>query len=151
MTPFTQVFLPPDVEEQIRRHGEDQYPLEACGAILGCGDGTTAPWRVSEVRPAPNEHDEDRKRRYQIPPEFQLRVEAEARAAGRELLGYYHSHPDHPARPSEYDRSHAWESYLYIICSIRDGRAEETNAFTLEGPGGVFRDVRIRSDPGSAE
>ena len=120
------------VDETIRRHCEAEYPHEACGALFGEGDGAAIPWSVTAVTAAPNEHEGDHRRRYLVPPEFQLRMEHEARATGRELLGYYHSHPDHPAQPSEYDREHAWFGYLYMICAVREGRSEDLNAFTLE-------------------
>ena len=83
------------------------------------------------------------KRRYLVPPEFQFQAELHARATGQEVLGYYHSHPDHPAQPSEYDRVHAWPGYLYLICAVSQGRATDLNAFTLEGEGGAFLAVAV--------
>jgi proteasome lid subunit RPN8/RPN11 len=142
--PAQAVLLPAAIEERIRRHAEEGYPYEICGAILGRLDDRQGVWRVEAVVPAPNEHDDDRRRRYRVPPEFQLRVETEARAQGREVLGYYHSHPDHPARPSEYDRSHAWHGYLYMICAVREGRAEDLGSFALEEEGGAFRTLENR-------
>jgi proteasome lid subunit RPN8/RPN11 len=138
--------LPGPVEQQLRRHCQEQYPLEACGALFGQGDGDASPWVVTEISAAPNEHGADRKRRYLIPPEFQLRAEQHARATDQEVLGYYHSHPDHPAQPSEYDRSHAWSGYLYLICAVRRGQSAELNAFTLDGQGGAF--VPVQAAPG---
>jgi proteasome lid subunit RPN8/RPN11 len=140
--------LPSDVDAAIRRHCESEFPNEACGALFGTGDGETSPWRVTAITPAPNEHEGDHQRRYLVPPEFQLRMELEARASGRDLLGYYHSHPDHPAQPSEYDRVHAWFGYLYIICSVQGGRSEHVNAFALVEQGGAFAPVEIRTAPG---
>ena len=139
--------LPDVVEAQLRRHCERQYPNEACGALFGQGDGTTTAWNVSEISPAPNEHGDDRKRRYLIPPDFQLQAEKHARATDQDVLGYYHSHPDHPARPSEYDRSHAWFGYLYLICAVQQGRATELNAFTPEEQDGAFLDVTVEDIP----
>lgn len=140
------VHLSPEIEAQIRRHGEQEYPCEACGAIIGHGDGATTPWRVTAVRAAPNEHDDDRRRRYLVPPDFQLVAEREARAAGCDVLGYYHSHPDHPALPSEYDRSHAWFGYVYVICAVRQGTSEQMNAFCLAKQDGEFLEVAIRTE-----
>ncbi|MBI5481711.1 MAG: M67 family metallopeptidase [Deltaproteobacteria bacterium] len=140
------VKLPAAVAERIRHHCEEQYPCEACGAIFGRGDGTESPWLVTGVAHAPNDHDDDHRRRYLVPPEFQLHAEQEARAAGLDVLGYYHSHPDHPARPSEYDRAHAWLGYLYVICAVAEGRAAAMNAFTLAEPDGAFVDVVIEGD-----
>jgi proteasome lid subunit RPN8/RPN11 len=134
--------LPAQVERQLRRHCQEQYPDEACGALFGQGDGTGSTWSVTGISAAPNVHGEDRKRRYLVPPEFQLQAERHAQATGQDVLGYYHSHPDHPAQPSEYDRVHAWFGYLYLICSVRRGRAAELNAFTLDAQGGAFLPVQ---------
>jgi len=139
------------VEEMLRRHCEEQYPNEACGALFGHGDGTTEAWVVTGIGAAPNEHGDDHRRRYLVPPEFQLEAERHARATNQEVLGYYHSHPDHPALPSEYDRSHAWSGYLYLICAVRRGRSAELNAFTLEEQDGTFRDVELREEPGATQ
>jgi proteasome lid subunit RPN8/RPN11 len=140
--------LPAAVEAQLRRHCEAQYPNEACGALFGQGDGTTAPWLVTELSAAPNEHGDDQRRRYLVPPYFQLQAERHAQATDQEVLGYYHSHPDHPAQPSEYDRAHAWFGYLYLICSVQEGRSTDLNAFTLDEPGGTFVDVAALNKTG---
>ena len=142
--------LPPAVEEQLRRHCEAQYPQEACGALFGEGDGTFAPWRVTELSAAPNEHGGDLKRRYLVPPDFQLQAERHARGTGQDVLGYYHSHPDHPAQPSEYDRSHAWFGYLYLICAVARGHSADLNGFTLEDEGGAFATVTVLDPSGPA-
>lgn len=130
--------LPAEVEQQLRRHCQEQYPDEACGALFGQGDGDATAWTVTGISAAPNVHGDDRRRRYLVPPEFQLQAERHAVATGQEVLGYYHSHPDHPAQPSEYDRVHAWFGYLYLICSVQRGRAGDLNAFTLDAQGGAF-------------
>ena len=144
------VKLPGEVQAQLRKHCEEQYPHEACGAIFGQGDGTAAPWQVTEIAAAPNEHGGDLKRRYLIPPGFQLQAERHADATDQDVLGYYHSHPDHPAQPSEYDREHAWFGYLYLICAVAKESSGDLNAFALDAPDGAFVDVEVRdeSDPG---
>ena len=139
--------LPEPLECQVRHHCEEQYPHEACGALIGEGDGSTAAWCVAEIRAAPNEHADDHARRYLVPPAFQVQVEQYARASGQDVIGYYHSHPDHPAQPSEYDRAHAWCGYLYLICAVRQGRAADLNAFALAEPGGAFVEVEIQDHP----
>jgi proteasome lid subunit RPN8/RPN11 len=141
------VRLPEAVEARLRHHCQEQYPNEACGALFGQGDGTLAAWTVAELDPAPNEHGGDLQRRYLVPPDFQLRAERHAAATGQEVLGYYHSHPDHPAQPSEYDRAHAWFGYLYLICAVRQGRSAELNGFTLEAQGGAFAPVLVQDRP----
>jgi proteasome lid subunit RPN8/RPN11 len=133
----------PGVFETIRAHCESDYPHEACGALLGRGDGTTAPWRVTHALAAPNEHADDRRRRYLVAPEFQLEAERRARADGLDVLGYYHSHPDHHAQPSEYDRACAWFGYLYVICEVRNGHSRDATAWTLDEPDGRFLPVPI--------
>jgi proteasome lid subunit RPN8/RPN11 len=132
--------LPPAIETELRRHCEEEYPHEACGALIGTGDGENQPWRVEEIRRAPNAHGDDHARRYLIPPAFQLHVEKYARQIGREVIGFYHSHPDHKADPSEYDRTHAWAGYLYLICSVRDRKSAEFRTLAL-APTGFFVDV----------
>jgi proteasome lid subunit RPN8/RPN11 len=139
--------LPLAVEAQLRRHCEAQYPDEACGALFGQGDGTLAPWVVTELSEAPNEHGDDHKRRYLIPPDFQLQAERHAQATDQDVLGYYHSHPDHPAQPSEYDRVHAWHGYLYLICAVHQGRSLDLNGFALVEPGGAFAAVEVQDPP----
>jgi len=146
MTTPALIKLPAPVEAQLRRHCEEQFPNEACGALFGQGDGATSPWTVTEISAAPNEHGEDQKRRYLVPPDFQLKAEKHAQATDQEVLGYYHSHPDHPAQPSEYDRAHAWFGYLYLICSVQQGRSTDLNAFTLDEQGGAFVAVGALSE-----
>ena len=142
---YAVVQLPFDVAAEIRRQCEGAYPLEACGAIFGRGDGSVEPWSVLGIRSAPNQHGDDQRRRYQVPPEFQLQAERDALARGQDVIGYFHSHPDHPAQPSEYDRAHAWFGYVYAICSVAKGAAQDLNAFTLDSAGGAFQSVPIES------
>jgi proteasome lid subunit RPN8/RPN11 len=149
MTGPAMIRLPQAVEAQLRRHCQEQYPNEACGALFGQGDGSFEAWTVAGISAAPNEHGDDHKRRYLVPPDFQLQAERHAQATGQEVLGYYHSHPDHPAQPSEYDRVHAWAGYLYLICAVRQGTSGELNGFTLEEQGGAFLPVEVR-DPSPA-
>jgi len=136
----TLVPLPAAVETQLRRHCEAEYPHEACGALIGTGDGENQPWLVEEIRPAPNAHTDDHKRRYLIPPDFQMQVEKYARETDRDVVGFYHSHPDHPADPSEYDRTHAWPGYLYLICAVRKGVSAELQKLAI-APTGFFCQV----------
>ena len=141
--------LPVAVEAHLRRHCEAQYPNEACGVLFGQGDGISSPWTVTEISAAPNEHGDDQKRRYLVPPYFQFKAERHAQDTGQDVLGYYHSHPDHPAQPSEYDRVHAWSGYLYLICSVQQGLSSDLNAFTLDEPGGAFLEVETLGGPGA--
>ena len=143
MISFTLAPLDPKIEKQIRSHCEKEYPNEACGAIIGRGNGADLPWQIISIREAANEHGEDRRRRYLVPPDFQAKAEIAARSQGFQVLGYYHSHPDHPALPSEFDRAHAWFGYLYMICAVANGRSTDLASYSLDQDNGVF--VTIRS------
>jgi proteasome lid subunit RPN8/RPN11 len=101
-----------EVDAAIRQHGQDTYPHECCGALVGRGAA------VSAVVALPNTTDEGPRRRFMVrPSDYQL-AERRATELGGELLGFYHSHPDHPARPSQYDLDHAWPTFAYIIVSV---------------------------------
>jgi proteasome lid subunit RPN8/RPN11 len=124
------------VDAAIRIHGQDTYPHECCGALIG-RDG-----HVATIVALPNTTDEGPRRRFMVrPSDYQL---AERRAAelGGELLGFYHSHPDHPARPSQYDLDHAWPTFAYIIVAVADGAATEMTVWYLQ-------DDRSRFEEGS--
>lgn len=137
--------LQPEQIEAIHRHAAAEYPAECCGALLGHVDAAFK--QVTEVVAISNlRHDaaraeeliplkqpgrESERNRYLIDPREQIRVEKEARARGLSVLGYYHSHPDHPASPSEYDREHAWPWYSYVIVSVEAGTARDTRSWVL--------------------
>jgi proteasome lid subunit RPN8/RPN11 len=116
--------------EQIRRHGEAAYPAECCGAMLGIPDPEGLK-DVVRLSPAVNRRTDD-PHRYLIAPEDLRRLEAEARAEGLEIVGYYHSHPDHPARPSAFDTEHAWPWYSYLIVRVNRGSAAEAASWVLD-------------------
>ncbi len=116
--------------EQIRRHGESAYPAECCGAMLGIPD-TEGLKDVVRLSPAVNRRTDD-PHRYLIAPEDLRRLEAEARVEGLEIVGYYHSHPDHPARPSAFDTEHAWPWYSYLIVRVNRGSAAEAASWVLD-------------------
>ncbi|HKT60040.1 MAG TPA: M67 family metallopeptidase [Gemmatimonadales bacterium] len=120
--------LPESLAEEIRRHGEVAYPAECCGALVGRLDGDAK--EVVRLVPAVNRRTDD-PHRYLIAPDDLRRLEAEVRAAGQEIVGYYHSHPDHPARPSAFDADHAWPWYSYVIVRIDRGRGAELASWVL--------------------
>ena len=138
--------------EAIRQHGARTYPGECCGVMLGKADGVCKevreivplknlrndPVRAQELLPVDDPGRETERNRFLIDPLDQLRVEKEARATGLEVLGYYHSHPDHPARPSVYDRDHAWPLYSYVIVSVERGVAKDLCCWVLAEEGGTF-------------
>jgi len=114
----------------IERHGEAAYPEEGCGILLGrAGDGRKV---VVEILPVENRReDAARHNRYLIPPEAVLAGEQAAAQKGLDVVGFFHSHPDHPAQPSAFDRDHAWPWYSYLITAINAGRAAGTRSWRL--------------------
>jgi len=115
----------------IEREGCRAYPSECCGVLLGRDEPSAR--RVVEVRPLANDFEADqRHRRFSITPQALLEAERESADQGLLVLGFYHSHPDHPARPSEFDREHAWPFYSYVIVSVEGGRAGEMTSWVLD-------------------
>jgi len=124
---------------QIVRHCELAYPYEGCGILLGRvenGDKT-----VKEVLPTGNACKAgSRYNRYLIPPEDLLHGELQAEERGLQVLGYFHSHPNHPPRPSVFDREHAWPWYSYLITSVTKGKAVATCAWRLQGRTAFYKE-----------
>jgi len=118
-----------ELSERIREHGAKTYPHECCGALLGSdGEGGR---EVVEVLSLENQRSDSPRNRFSITPDDAREAELAARRAGLELIGWYHSHPDAPARPSEYDREHAWPWYSYIIVSVQERVPREMNSWKL--------------------
>jgi proteasome lid subunit RPN8/RPN11 len=113
----------------IRQHGERDYPREACGLLGGTWDGDVK--RVSRVLALANARHDSPRNRYLIEPEPFLRAAKDLEQAGLEVLGVYHSHPNHPARPSEFDREHAWPRLSYVIVRVAGGVAAEATNWVL--------------------
>lgn len=116
--------------EEIRRHGEEAYPDECCGVLLGrYGNADNT---VHELYRTENFHGENPQRQYLITPDEYRSAEAHARKKGLDVVGVYHSHPDHPARPSETDLEQAtFPGFTYIIVSVTDGEADDVTAWDL--------------------
>lgn len=116
----------------IRVHGEETYPHECCGALLG----RAAPegWRVTDSVRAGNTRTDSAHNRYQIAPIELVRIQRSARDKGLEIAGFYHSHPDHPAQwsPTDFEEAH-WLGCSYVITSVANGKATSTNSFLLAG------------------
>lgn len=138
--------LTPDHLQAITRHGEASYPEECCGFLIGRSDGGTTV--IERVISAGNERQESRHNRYLISPETVLAANKEARALGLDVVGYYHSHPDHPARPSEFDRDHAWPGLSYLIISVQGGKLADTRSWRLSDDRERFEEEAV--DPTSA-
>lgn len=120
------------VYEAIRKHGEETYPHECCGALLG--RPTAEGWRIEAAMRAGNTRTDSAHNRYQIAPGELVKIEREARGRGLSIGGFYHSHPDHPAQWSQTDFAEAhWLGCSYVITEVANGRAQETNSFLLTG------------------
>ncbi len=127
----------------IRSHAENIYPDECCGIIFGyvANEGKT----IVEVMPTENAWNteagaeflgertvESKKRQYAIAPKVMLQAQKQARDRSLSIIGIFHSHPDHPAIPSECDRLYAWQGYSYIIVSVQKGKAAELRSWSLD-------------------
>ena len=124
--PEQRFVLDPEVARAIRRHGEETYPHECCGALVGQGD------RALAVVGLPNTTEEGPRRRFMVRPSDYRLAEQRATELGGELLGFYHSHPDHPARPSQYDLDHAWPTFAYVIVAVASGVAGDMTVWWLK-------------------
>jgi proteasome lid subunit RPN8/RPN11 len=116
--------------EQIRRHATETYPHECCGALIGCVRDHVKD--ITDVLPMKNRQtDVKAHSRFLVTAEDHRELEILATKRGLEILGFYHSHPDHPARPSEYDREHALPWYSYAIVSVCDGESADLECWNL--------------------
>ncbi|MBV8051500.1 MAG: M67 family metallopeptidase [Acidobacteriaceae bacterium] len=118
--------------EVLRQHGEETYPHECCGVLLGRFDDDQRV--VTSVARCRNTRDDSPQNRYNIDPRELIRVQREGRGRGEEIIGFYHSHPDHPAMWSATDLAEAhWFGCSYVITSVEKGKAATTNSFELTG------------------
>jgi len=131
------------VLDTIRQHGADAYPEEGCGFLLGTvtDDGTN---RVTALHRATNRRTENRERRYELTADDYRAADVAAQRQGLDVVGTYHSHPDHPARPSETDLEEAtFPGYTYVIVSVHDGTPEALTAWTLAPDRSEFQQEAI--------
>ncbi|MGH9592251.1 MAG: M67 family metallopeptidase [Bryobacteraceae bacterium] len=133
------ILLMGEIQAQgIRAHGVETYPHECCGALLGAeGDGGR---EVRGLYKLFNRRTDSPRNRFSVTSEDVRDAEKAARQAGLDVIGWYHSHPDHPALPSEFDREHAWPWYSYVIVSVVAGEAQAMASWRLT-------DDRMRFDP----
>lgn len=138
------LILSQNVLNEIRAHGESAYPNEGAGLLLGHADDARKV--VEAILPLPNAREaEAQRRRYLLAPQEMLRGEDEAARRGLDVIGVFHSHPDHPARPSEFDREHALPWYSYVITSVEDGCAVQSQAWQLTEDRSRFVEEEIAS------
>jgi proteasome lid subunit RPN8/RPN11 len=138
-------------EELLRRihaHGVETYPYECCGALLG-RDGDLSR-EVLDLLPLENRRNDSPRNRFEVTPADVLLAEKTARQNNIELLGWYHSHPDAPARPSEFDREHAWPWYSYIIVSVQQCEPRDTTSWRLRDDRSAYDSESIESTTLSA-
>ena len=136
--------IPAEVYDRIRQHGERTYPHECCGVLLGRADeaGNT----VDSAVEAGNTRTDSAHNRYHIAPQELIRIQRQGRERGLDIVGFYHSHPDHPAQWSKTDFEEAhWIGCSYVITSVAKGKAETTNSFLLAGT--VEDDKRFEDQP----
>jgi proteasome lid subunit RPN8/RPN11 len=136
------IFLQFQHIETIRDHAEKAYPYECCGLLIGKQTGTDQ--IIAEIWPAENAWSEETadlfadnfdyapEHRYTIAPEWLLKAQRETRERNLMIAGIYHSHPNHPAIPSECDRQYAWPEYSYIIVSVKQGKSQDLLCWKLD-------------------
>jgi proteasome lid subunit RPN8/RPN11 len=119
---------------ELRAHGEETYPHECCGILLGKSDAENL--SVHQLLRAGNTRTDSAHNRYHIAPQELIAAQRQARKAGLDIVGFYHSHPDHPAQwsPTDFAEAH-WLGCAYIITAIEKGSAKLTNSFLLTGTG----------------
>jgi proteasome lid subunit RPN8/RPN11 len=132
--------ITPTVDAGIRKHAEETYPHECCGALVG------GPGHVLATVALPNTTEEGPRRRFLVRPADYRLAEQRAAEIGGELLGFYHSHPDHPARPSEYDLNHAWPTFVYVIVSVTSGAAGDMTVWRLKDDRSIFEEGELHAD-----
>lgn len=134
MADETKLWISGHLAEKIRLHGAETYPHECCGALLGRDSELTSRQTVREVLdlfPLVNRHGESPRNRFIVTAEDVLEADKAAQSQSLEVIGWYHSHPDHPARPSQFDQDHAWPWYSYMIVSVHNGAPQDMTSWRL--------------------
>jgi proteasome lid subunit RPN8/RPN11 len=154
MSEVLEVGISAELAEKIREHGVETYPHECCGALLGKEPGTTegaeseaigagSSREIRSLHPLVNRRDDSPRNRFSVTADDVREAEKAAKAQGLEVIGWYHSHPDHPARPSDYDRDHAWPWYSYIIVSVHTGVPQDMTSWRLKDDRTGFLEEKI--------
>jgi len=131
--------IPSPLHDQLRHHGEETYPHECCGILLGkseaiAGGSSDIALTVTGLLRAGNTRTDSAHNRYHIAPQELIAAQRQARKSGLDIIGFYHSHPDHPAQfsPTDFAEAH-WFGCAYVITAIESGHAKITNSFLLSG------------------
>jgi proteasome lid subunit RPN8/RPN11 len=148
------LMLPVRESERIIAHLQRAYPDEGCGVLVG--RDLAAEREVVGIIALENRNEDSRHNRYLISPEQFLAADRQARAAGLDVIGFFHSHPDHPARPSTFDLQHAWPYYSYVIVSVTRGEAGSLRSWRLTEDRSAFEEEMVevrhmRSESARAE
>jgi len=154
MSEVLEVGISAELAEKILEHGVETYPHECCGALLGKDqDSATGPdadalgvrnsREVFSLFPLVNRRDDLPRNRFSVTADDVREAEKAAKAQGLDVIGWYHSHPDHPARPSDYDRDHAWPWYSYIIVSVHTGVPLDMTSWRLKDDRTGFLEEKI--------
>ncbi len=130
-----------DVLRRIEVHGENSYPEECCGMLLG--DYREGEYDIRSVHEIPNSQTEQKERRFLITVDQYRQCERIAANTGTSLLGFYHSHPDHRAYPSDFDKEHALPWFVYLIVSVENGKAGELTGWVLNADRSSFGELSV--------
>jgi proteasome lid subunit RPN8/RPN11 len=143
------VTLPPELLGAVRRHALAEYPDECCGFLIADPDPAdpSHPRRIVAAERAPNTHTGERRGRYEIRPNELLAAERRREGTGTVVAGFYHSHPDQPARPSQFDEEHAWPWYSYLVVAVTARDVPAVAAFELDPDSRTFREVPLTNLP----
>ena len=134
--------IPQEILLRIHQHGEHAYPEEGAGLLLG--ELKDSDHQVKEILPLANAREaQARHNRYQLTPQDYMRGEQFAESLGLAVLGVFHSHPDHPNRPSEFDRQWAWPNFSYLITSVLQGKAARSRSWRLREERDNFSEEQI--------
>jgi|SRR5215471_3302528 len=138
--------VPKELVRRIEAHGEETYPYECCGAILGRErEGAGAAREVVDLMPLENRRNDSPRNRFEVTPDDVRMAEQAAREKKIDLIGWYHSHPDCAAVPSEFDRDHAWPWYSYIIVSVEQRKARDMRSWRLQDDRAAYDVERIEA------
>jgi proteasome lid subunit RPN8/RPN11 len=153
MSEQLELWITSELAEKIREHGVETYPYECCGALLGTDHDVVAkgqnqaPRNISRevlsLFPLVNRRDDSPRNRFAVTADDVREAEKAASAQGLGVIGWYHSHPDHPARPSDFDRDHAWPWYSYIIVSVHTGVPQDMTSWRLRDDRSGYLEEKI--------
>ena len=131
-----------DLLKRIKIHGEETYNEECCGALFGNYSDESR--SILDILEFENEKEESRQNRFLITPAQYRSAEKLAKEKNLELVGFYHSHPDHPAQPSQFDIDHALPWFIYIIVSINKGEANNLTSWILKEDRSEFDNQKMK-------